>query len=86
MFRQVCIIEPSFFMMSSGMHCRPFEGRHLVYCTFIVLSLPLAQYQVSIADSSYFIVILKVKSVRNTWKFAWKLPVMLDQYSPCIKT
>ena len=30
MFRQVCIIEPSFFNTTSGMHRRPFEGRHLV--------------------------------------------------------
>ena len=30
MFRQVCTIEPSFFNMTSGMHYRPFEGRHLV--------------------------------------------------------
>ena len=30
MFRQVCTIEPSFFKTTSGMHRRPFEGRHLV--------------------------------------------------------
>ena len=30
MFRQVCTIEPSFFNTTSGMHRRPFEGRHLV--------------------------------------------------------
>ena len=30
MFRQVCIIEPSYFMTTSGMHSRPFEGRHLI--------------------------------------------------------
>ena len=30
MFRQVCIIEPLFFNTASGMHRRPFEGRHLV--------------------------------------------------------
>ena len=30
MFRPVCIFEPSFFNTTSGMHCRPFEGRHLV--------------------------------------------------------
>ena len=30
MFRRVCIIEPSFFNTTSGMHRRPFEGRHLV--------------------------------------------------------
>ena len=31
MFRQVCIIEPLFFKTMSGMHRRPFEGRHLVF-------------------------------------------------------
>ena len=31
MFRQVCIIEPSFFKTTSGMHRRPFDVRHLVY-------------------------------------------------------
>ena len=30
-FRQVCIIEPSFFKTTSGLHRRPFEGRHLVF-------------------------------------------------------
>ena len=30
MFRQVCTIEPLFFKTTSGMHRRPFEGRHLV--------------------------------------------------------
>ena len=30
MFRQVCIIEPSFFNTTSGIHRRPLEGRHLV--------------------------------------------------------
>ena len=29
-FRQVCTIEPSLFDATSGMHRRPFEGRHLV--------------------------------------------------------
>ena len=29
MFRQVCTIEPLFLKTSSGMHHRPFEGRHL---------------------------------------------------------
>ena len=37
MCRQVCIIEPSFFKTTSGMHRRPFEGRHLVL--FLVTSL-----------------------------------------------
>ena len=32
MFRQVCIIEPSFFNTLSEMHRRSFEGRHLVSC------------------------------------------------------
>ena len=31
LFRQVCTIEPSFFKAASGMHPRPFEGRHLVW-------------------------------------------------------
>ena len=31
MFRQVCIIEPSFINATSGMHRRPIEGRHLVW-------------------------------------------------------
>ena len=31
MFRQVCIIEPSFFKTLSGMHRRPIECRHLVH-------------------------------------------------------
>ena len=31
MFRQVCTIGPSFFNTTSGMHLRPFEGRHLVF-------------------------------------------------------
>ena len=31
MFRQACIIEPSFFNTTSGMHLRLFEGRHLVF-------------------------------------------------------
>ena len=35
MFRQVCTIEPSFFNATSGMHRRPFEGRHLVSCLFL---------------------------------------------------
>ena len=30
MFRQFCIIKPSFFNATSGIHSRPFEGRHLV--------------------------------------------------------
>ena len=30
MFGQVCIIEPSFFNVTSGMHRRPIEGQHLV--------------------------------------------------------
>ena len=30
MFRQVCIIEPSFFNAASGMHRHSIEGRHLV--------------------------------------------------------
>ena len=30
MVRQVCIIEPSFFNATSGMHRRPIEGRQLV--------------------------------------------------------
>ena len=30
MFRQVCIIEPSFFKTTSGMYRRPFKGQHLV--------------------------------------------------------
>ena len=29
MFRQVLIIEPSFCNTTSGMHCRPIQGRHL---------------------------------------------------------
>ena len=29
-FGQVCTIEPSFFNTTSGMHCLPFAGRHLV--------------------------------------------------------
>ena len=29
-FQQVCTIEPSFLNTTSGMHCRHFEGRHLV--------------------------------------------------------
>ena len=34
MFRQVCIIEPSFFNSTSGMQRRPIEGGHLVLeCT-----------------------------------------------------
>ena len=30
MFRCACTIAPSFFKVTSGMHRRPFEGRHLV--------------------------------------------------------
>ena len=37
MFRQVCAIEPSFFNMTLGMHCRPFEGQHLVLLAFTAL-------------------------------------------------
>ena len=29
MFQQVCTIEPLFFKMMTGIHCHPFEGRHL---------------------------------------------------------
>ena len=42
MFRQVCTIGPSFFNTTSGMHRRPFEGRHLVWkekSCFIIYSL-----------------------------------------------
>ena len=35
MFRQVCIIEPSFFNTTSGMHRRPFEARQLVLLFFL---------------------------------------------------
>ena len=44
MFRQFCTIESSFFNKTSGMHRRPFEGRHLVslyydcICCFLVES------------------------------------------------
>ena len=31
MFPQVCIIEHSFFIATSGMYRRPIEGRHLVF-------------------------------------------------------
>ena len=31
MLQQVSIIEPSFCKTTSGMHCRPFEGRHLIF-------------------------------------------------------
>ena len=31
MFRQVCIIEPSFFNTTLGMHRRQIEGRYLVF-------------------------------------------------------
>ena len=42
MFRQVCIIELSFFKRTSGMHRRSFEGRHLVlYFVFIRRNIPL---------------------------------------------
>ena len=30
MLQQVSIIEPSFCKTTSGMHCRPFEGQHLI--------------------------------------------------------
>ena len=36
MFRQVCIIEPSFFNAASGMYRRPFKGRHLVKDLFLL--------------------------------------------------
>ena len=36
MFRQVCTIEPSFFKTTSGMHRRPFEGRHLVSVSYTI--------------------------------------------------
>ena len=35
MFRQVCIIEPSFFNTTSGMHRRPSEGRQFYFLTFL---------------------------------------------------
>ena len=55
MFRQVCTIEPSFFNAASGMHRRPFEGRHLVnncnilyiyiiYTLFPYLSSPIFKH------------------------------------------
>ena len=31
MFKQVCIIEPSFFNATSRMHRHPIEGQHLVF-------------------------------------------------------
>ena len=36
MFRQVCTIEPSFFN-TSGMHRRPFGGRHLFLLAMVHL-------------------------------------------------
>ena len=43
MFRQVCIIEPSFFKMAyaSRMHRPPFEGRHLVIYKIVFFVLML---------------------------------------------
>ena len=37
MFRQVCIIEPSFFNATSKMHRRPIDGQHLVLYVILVL-------------------------------------------------
>ena len=39
MLRQVCAIEPSFFNATSGMHRRPFKGRHLVLLIALALHL-----------------------------------------------
>ena len=57
-FRHVCIIEPWFFNMTTGMHRRPIEGRHLVSfwcdevgggCLYLFSILP------TFFHSSYFI-------------------------------
>ena len=53
MFRQVCIIEPSFFNMTyaSGMHRRPFEGRHLVIYKIVFFCFDIVHFMVNIRAS-----------------------------------
>ena len=53
MFRQVCIIETSFFKMTyaSGMHRRPFQGRHLVIYKIVSFCFDIVYFIVSIRAS-----------------------------------